>query len=105
MSALTKAEIIDRIVAELGFSKREAKDVVDAFFAEMHDSLVDGSPIRLSGFGSFLLRDKGARPGRNPRTGEEKTVAARRVVTFRSSQKLRERVGDHVPAPEDAPES
>lgn len=105
MSALTKAEIIDRIVAELGFSRREAKDVVDAFFAEMHDALVGGGPIRLSGFGSFALRDKGARPGRNPRTGEEKTVSARRVVTFRSSQKLRDRVGDHGRAPEDAQEA
>ncbi len=96
MSALSKAELVDQLVIAHGFSKREAREVVEAFFEEMRDALVRNEAVKLSGFGNFELRDKSARPGRNPRTGEAKVVAARRVVTFHAGQKLRARVNGHA---------
>lgn len=101
MSALSKADLVDQLVVEHGFSKREAKELVEAFFAEISDSLVDNRPVKLSGFGNFELRDKSARPGRNPRTGEAKVIAARRVVTFHAGQKLRGKINGHVDSAED----
>lgn len=92
MSALTKAEMAERLFNELGLNKREAKELVEQFFEEVSQSLVDGSPVKLSGFGNFELRDKRQRPGRNPKTGEDIPIDARRVVTFRSGQKLKQRV-------------
>ena len=92
MKALTKAEIAETLYEELGINKREAKEVVDLFFEEMRASLEANEHIKLSGFGNFDLRDKGQRPGRNPKTGEEIPVSARRVVTFRPGQKLKARV-------------
>ena len=92
MTALTKAEIAETLNEELGINKREAKEVVDLFFEEMRASLEANEHIKLSGFGNFDLRDKGQRPGRNPKTGEEIPVSARRVVTFRPGQKLKARV-------------
>ena len=74
---------------ELGFSRREAKETVESFFEAISATLGDGEMVKLSGFGNFQLRDKGQRPGRNPRTGESVPVLKRRVVTFRPSQKLR----------------
>ena len=92
MVALTKAEMAEKLFDELGLNKREAKEVVDLFFEEMRASLEANDHIKLSGFGNFDLRDKGQRPGRNPKTGEEIPVSARRVVTFRPGQKLKARV-------------
>ena len=92
MVALTKAEMAEKLFEELGLNKREAKEVVDLFFEEMRASLEANEHIKLSGFGNFDLRDKGQRPGRNPKTGEEIPVSARRVVTFRPGQKLKARV-------------
>ena len=92
MVALTKAEMAEKLFDELGLNKREAKEVVDLFFEEMRASLEANEHIKLSGFGNFDLRDKGQRPGRNPKTGEEIPVSARRVVTFRPGQKLKVRV-------------
>lgn len=90
--ALTKAEIAERLFEELGLNKREAKDLVDLFFEEMRTALETGVCVKLSGFGNFMLRDKSQRPGRNPKTGEEIPITARRVVTFRPGQKLKARV-------------
>jgi integration host factor subunit alpha len=90
--ALTKAAMAERLFEELGLNKREAKEMVEAFFEEVRAALADGSQVKLSGFGNFDLRDKNQRPGRNPKTGEEIPITARRVVTFRPGQKLKARV-------------
>jgi len=77
---------------EMGLNKKEARELVNLFFQELEACLADGEQIRFSGFGNFDLRDKSERPGRNPRTGEEIPIPARRVVTFRAGQKLKARV-------------
>jgi len=92
MGALTKADMADRLFDELGLNKREAKEIVEMFFEEIRNSLDHNSQVKLSGFGNFDLRDKSERPGRNPKTGEEIPITARRVVTFRPGQKLKARV-------------
>jgi integration host factor subunit alpha len=89
---VTKAELGNTLFDEVGLNKREAKDFVELFFEKIRISLENGTSVKLSGFGSFTLRDKTSRPGRNPKTGEEVDISARRVVTFRSSQKLKENV-------------
>ena len=90
--ALTKAYFAERLFEEVGLNKREAKDMVELFFEEIKSSLEHGKQVKISGFGKFELRDKTPRPGRNPKTGEEIPISARRVVTFRSGQKLKARV-------------
>lgn len=90
--ALTKADFAEKLFDELGLNKREAKDMVELFFEEIKESLQKGVEVKLSGFGKFELRDKTSRPGRNPKTGEEVAITARRVVTFRAGQKLKARV-------------
>ncbi|MGD8568919.1 MAG: integration host factor subunit alpha [Gammaproteobacteria bacterium] len=90
--ALTKAEMAEKLYEELGLNKREAKEIVEAFFAEISEALEGGRQVKLSGFGNFDLRNKNERPGRNPKTGEEIPITARRVVTFRPGQKLKARV-------------
>ena len=94
--ALTKADMVERLYDELGLNKREAKDLVEMFFEEVRDALETGRNVKLSGFGNFMLRDKTQRPGRNPKTGEEIPVTARRVVTFRPGQKLKQRVEEYA---------
>ena len=86
---LTKAELADMLFEKVGLNKREAKDMVEGFFEEVRDALESGDGVKLSGFGNFELRDKPQRPGRNPKTGEEIPITARRVVTFHASQKLK----------------
>ncbi len=90
--ALTKADMAEKLYEELGLNKREAKEIVEMFFEEVRAALESGSQVKLSGFGNFDLRDKNQRPGRNPKTGEEIPISARRVVTFRPGQKLKARV-------------
>jgi len=90
--ALTKAEMAERLYEELGLNKREAKEIVETFFSEISEALEAGRQVKLSGFGNFDLRNKNERPGRNPKTGEEIPITARRVVTFRPGQKLKARV-------------
>jgi len=90
--ALTKAEIAEQLFTNIGITKREAKELVESFFHKVCFALENGQQVKLSGFGNFELHDKGERPGRNPKTGELIPVSARRVVTFRSGQKLRARV-------------
>ena len=90
--ALTKADLAEKLFEELGLNKREAKEIVEIFFEEIRASLANNQNVKLSGFGNFDLRDKSQRPGRNPKTGEEIPITARRVVTFRPGQKLKARV-------------
>lgn len=94
--ALTKADLAERLFNVLGLNKREAKEVVELFFEEIRKALENGEFVKLSGFGNFNLRDKRERPGRNPKTGEEIPITARRVVTFRAGHKLKSRVESHV---------
>ena len=89
---VTKADFAERLFDELGLNKREAKEIVELFFEEIKAALEVGEQVKISGFGKFELRDKNSRPGRNPKTGEEIPITARRVVTFRSGQKLKARV-------------
>lgn len=88
-TTLTKAELADLLFDQVGLNKREAKDMVEAFFDEIGKALIRGESVKLSGFGNFVLRDKPQRPGRNPKTGEAIPISARRVVTFHASQKLK----------------
>ncbi len=94
--ALTKAEMAERLFEELGVNKREAKELVEQFFEEIRVSLETNEQVKISGFGNFDLRDKKQRPGRNPKTGEEIPIKARRVVTFRPGQKLKARVENYA---------
>ena len=94
--ALTKANMAENLFDELGLNKREAKELVEVFLEEVRFALEEGEEVKLSGFGNFILRDKSQRPGRNPKTGEEIPITARRVVTFRPGQKLKTRVEEYV---------
>ncbi|EJN08110.1 integration host factor, alpha subunit [Herbaspirillum sp. YR522] len=94
LPTLTKAELAELLFEQVGLNKREAKDMVETFFDEIRNALERGEAVKLSGFGNFQLRDKPQRPGRNPKTGEEIPITARRVVTFHASQKLKEMVED-----------
>lgn len=89
LSTLTKAELAELLFEQVGLNKREAKDMVETFFDEIRNALERGESVKLSGFGNFQLRDKPQRPGRNPKTGEEIPISARRVVTFHASQKMK----------------
>jgi integration host factor subunit alpha len=88
--ALTKFDIVKNLNDEIGLNKREAKELVDSFFDNIKRLLSQGQEIKLSGFGNFQLKNKSSRPGRNPRTGDDVEITARRVVTFKSGQKLKE---------------
>ena len=90
--ALTKAEMAERLFEELGLNKREAKEIVELFFEEIRSALEHNENVKLSGFGNFDLRDKKQRPGRNPKTGEEVPIQPRRVLTFRPSHLMKDRV-------------
>lgn len=94
--ALTKADMAEKLFEELGLNKREAKELVEQFFEEIRVALESGRNVKLSGFGNFVLRDKSERPGRNPKTGQEIPISARRVVTFRPGQKLKSKVEHHA---------
>ena len=94
MSALTKADIAELLVVRLKLHKKEAKDFVDMFFEEIRQALETNTPVKISGFGNFELRDKSARPGRNPKTGEEIPILPRRVVTFKPGQKLKQKIAE-----------
>ena len=92
MNALSKALMAETLCEELKCTKPVAKDMVEQFFEELRYALEHGQHVRLSGFGNFTLRDKPQRPGRNPKTGEEIPVAARRVVTFKPGLKLKTKI-------------
>jgi integration host factor subunit alpha len=90
--ALTKADIAEHLFDKIGINKSDAKDLVEDFFEKVRETLEEGEQVKLSGFGNFELREKKSRPGRNPKTGEDIPISARRVVTFRPGQKLKNRV-------------
>ena len=98
---LTKAQLAEKLFDNIGLNKREAKDMVDAFFDLIAQELVKGNDVKISGFGNFQLRSKSPRPGRNPRTGELISIEARRVVTFHASNKLKAIVQGDEPSPGD----
>ncbi|MEK8045888.1 integration host factor subunit alpha [Ideonella margarita] len=98
---LTKAELAELLFERLGLNKRESKDMVEAFFDIVNDTLVAGEDVKLSGFGNFAIRRKAPRPGRNPRTGESIPIKARNVVTFHASHKLKAVVQGDAPPPEE----
>ncbi len=89
---LTRADIADRLIAKVKFSSFLAKDFVDEFFETIAKTVENGEPVKLTGFGNFELRVKPPRPGRNPKTGEDALITARRVVTFHPGQKMKERI-------------
>jgi integration host factor subunit alpha len=96
MAALTKADLAEHLFNVMGLNKREAKELVELFFEEIRLALERGHSVKLSGFGNFKLRDKKQRPGRNPKTGAEIPITARRVVTFHAGHKLRSKVENYV---------
>ena len=97
---MTKADIINRIYERVGFSKKEATDVVEAAFEIIKSRLEKGDKVKISGFGNFVIHGKQPRKGRNPQTGEEITIAGRRVLTFKPSQTLKKNM--NTVAPEDS---
>ncbi|MEX1100147.1 MAG: integration host factor subunit alpha [Bacteriovoracaceae bacterium] len=92
--SVTKADIVERVYKEAGFSKKEAADLVDLVFKVIKDTLARGEKVKISGFGNFSIRDKATRVGRNPQTGEAMNISARRVLTFKPSQILKEDITD-----------
>jgi integration host factor subunit alpha len=94
--ALTKADLVDAIHEKIGFSKKEAADMVELIFDTIKGALTDGDKIKISGFGNFVVREKRARTGRNPQTGQAIEISARRVLTFKPSQVLRSEVNDFL---------
>ena len=94
MSALSKAIMVDALCNDIGLAKSDARDMLEHFFEDIRQTLEQGENVKLSGFGNFILRDKPARPGRNPKTGEDIPVVARRVVTFKSGLKLKTKIED-----------
>jgi integration host factor subunit alpha len=98
--ALTKADMAETLSNSLGMNKRDAKDLVEVLFEEIRRALENGDPVKISGFGNFDLRDKNERPGRNPKTGQDIPISARRVVTFKPGQKLKLRVENYEGEPE-----
>jgi integration host factor subunit alpha len=98
---LTKADLAELLFERLGLNKRESKDMVEGFFDLIHQTLLSGDDVKLSGFGNFNIRRKAPRPGRNPRTGESIPIKARNVVTFHASHKLKGVVQGDTPLGEE----
>lgn len=92
VGTLTRADLAESINRKMGFSRTESLDLIESVLAKMCDAMSDGENVKISGFGTFLLRDKKERIGRNPKTGIEVPITSRRVMTFRASQKLKDRV-------------
>ena len=91
-NTLTRADLSEAVHNEIGLSRAECSDLVEAILKQMGDALASGQNVKISGFGTFILRDKPRRIGRNPKTGIEVPISPRRVLTFRASQKMRERI-------------
>ncbi|MCY4177748.1 MAG: integration host factor subunit alpha [Endozoicomonadaceae bacterium] len=92
MTTHTKADITEHLHRKIGLNKKESKDFVQEFFDTISETLISGESVKLSGFGNFILHNKNARPGRNPKTGEEALITPRRIVTFRSGDKFKSKV-------------
>ena len=93
---MTKAEIVEQIYERVGFSKKEAAELVEKVFDIMKETLAEGEKVKISGFGNFVVREKNARKGRNPQTGQEILLEARRVLTFKPSLVLKNILNDEV---------
>jgi integration host factor subunit alpha len=91
---VTKAEIVEQIYERVGFSKKESAELVEQVFDIIKSTLADGEKVKISGFGNFVVREKNARKGRNPQTGEEIRLEARRVLTFKPSNVLKDILND-----------
>lgn len=96
MTTYTKADIIEQLHREVGFSKKESREFVQLFFDTIAETLVSGKNVKISGFGNFVLRDKNQRPGRNPKTGEDAIITPRRIVTFKSGDKFKNKVATYT---------
>lgn len=92
VGTLTRADLAEALHREIGLSRADSAKIVEQMLDSMCDALADGENVKISGFGTFVLRDKGERVGRNPKTGVEAPIARRRVLTFRASQMMRERI-------------
>lgn len=88
-NTVTKADLVERVYERLGFSKKEAADLVELVFNTLKESITSGEKVKVSGFGNFVVRSKRSRVGRNPQTGDQITISARHVLTFRPSQVLK----------------
>jgi len=88
-STMTKADIVEKVYQKIGFSKKEASELVELVFDNLKKVLRDGDKVKISGYGNFVVRGKSERVGRNPQTGEQIKISARRVLTFRPSQVLK----------------
>lgn len=93
---MTKADLVNKVFEQIGGTKKEASDVVEKFFSLMKDTLASGESIKISGFGNFVVRDKKSRVGRNPQTGQSIEISARKVLSFKPSQILREKVNKAI---------
>ena len=91
-STMTKADIVEKVYQKIGFSKKEASELVELVFTSLKDVLTKGDKVKISGFGKWTVKEKRSRPGRNPHTGEKIEISARRVVTFLPSDKMRDQV-------------
>lgn len=94
VGTLTRADLADSVHNSLGLSRADSAQLVESLLGHMCDALAEGENVKISGFGSFILRDKGERIGRNPKTGVEVPIAPRRVLTFRASQTMRDAIAD-----------
>ena len=92
---ITKLDLVNHLHLFLGLSKTDSKELIESFFKEIKNSLINNEEVKLSGFGNFKLIKKKSRPGRNPKTGEPATISARTVVTFKAGQKLRKKISLH----------
>ncbi len=93
---LTRADLAEAVYQEVGLSRNESADLVEAILSEISGTLVGGTNVKISSFGSFLVRNKGRRIGRNPKTGEEVSIEPRRVLSFRASQVLKDRINSSL---------
>lgn len=93
---LTKSEITEHLFETFNLTKRDSKALVECFFEEIRKALEQGEDVKLSGFGNFQIKNKNARPGRNPKTGEYFLITARRVVTFKAGQKLKNKIDNYL---------
>lgn len=100
---MTKADLVEIVFEKVGLSKKEAQDIIEIIFDTIKQSFVDGESVKVPGFGTFNVRQKSARRGRNPQTGEELTIAPRRVLTFKASNQFKTQVEDHVKPVDEAP--
>jgi integration host factor subunit alpha len=86
---MTKADLVERIFEKIGLSKKEAQEIIEILFDTMKQTFVEGESVKISGFGTFNVRQKSSRRGRNPKTGEDLEITPRRVITFRASNQLK----------------